>query len=191
MKKNLCKILSCVGIVSLLVNVILIGSFISTKEQYNPYRDWVNYVVTLRMDKQSDIFYMYSVYLKSFQDNDISIDELSGYTLAVLEFSNPEIIQGAFDLKSKQNEQINKLFQEISHAGCLHLSLEKIVDLEDQEMMQLQNLYLDLSNLLDRNKTDSSLAYYIFLDDFESDESIAVQNQTRDILSQIDTLLNQ
>ena len=71
------------------------------------------------------------------------------------------------------------------------ISLEKVVALEDQEMMQLQNLYLDLSNLLDRNKTDSSLAYYVFLDDFESDESIAVQNQTRDILSQIDTLLNQ
>ena len=68
MKNNLCKILSCVCIVSLFVNVILIGSFISIKEQYNPYCDWVDYVVTLRMDKQSDIFYMYSVYLKSFQD---------------------------------------------------------------------------------------------------------------------------
>jgi len=65
------------------------------------------------------------------------------------------------------------------------------VALEDQDIIQLQNLYLDLSNLLNRNKTNDSLAYYIFLDDFESSESIAMQNQTRKILSQIHILLNQ
>ena len=155
-----------------------------------PYQDWVEYVVTLRMDKQSDIFYTYSVYLKDFRDNTISIEELSGYALAVFEFSNPEIVQGALDLKSKQNEQIKNLFQEISNAGCLYTSLKEVKSLDDQELMQLQNLYLALSNLLDRNRTSNSLAYYIFLDDFESAESIALQNQTRDILLQINALLD-
>ena len=190
MKYTLGKILFGVCIVSLCLNVIVVSSFFSAKEQYDPYQDWVEYVVTLRMDKQSDIFYTYSVYLKDFRDNTISIEELSGYALAVFEFSNPEIVQGALDLKSKQNEQIKNLFQEISNAGCLYTSLKEVKSLDDQELMQLQNLYLALSNLLDRNRTSNSLAYYIFLDDFESAESIALQNQTRDILLQINALLD-
>lgn len=190
MKNTLCKIISCTCIFSLCFNFILVGSFISTREQYNPYCDWMNYATTLRIDKQSDIFYMYSVYLKNFRENNISIDELSGYSLAVLEFSNPEIVQGAFDLKATQNKEITELFQEILSAGCLYYSLDKLVSLEEHEIIQLQNLYLNLSNLLDRNKTDNSLAYYIFLDDFTSEESVALQKQTKEILSQINILLN-
>ena len=190
MKNTLFKIISCICIVSLCFNFVLIASFVPTKERYNPYHDWVDNTVTLRIDKQSDIFYMYSVYLKKLHDNTCSADELSGYALAVLEFSNPEIVQGAFDLRLKQNEQIKKLFQEISYAGYLYFSLEKVLTLEDREIIQLQNLYLDLSNLLDRNKTNKSLAYYIFLNDFESDRSIALQNQTKEILLQINILLD-
>lgn len=191
MKHNLCKIIFCVCVVSLCLNFLFIGSIISAKEQYDPYQDWTDYVVTLRMDKQSDIFYTYAAYLESLRNHTASLDELSGYARAVFEFSNPEIVQGALNLQANQNEQMKKLLQEISYAGCLYPALEKIAALEDQEIVQLQNLYLDLSDLLNRNNTSASLAYYIFLDDFESDESLALQNQTRERISQIHTLLEQ
>jgi len=49
MKNTLCKIIFCVSIVSLCLNFILIGLLFSTKEHYDPYQDWADYVVTFRM----------------------------------------------------------------------------------------------------------------------------------------------
>ena len=119
MKKYFIIIVSCICIISLVLNVVVINKYYEEKNAYDPAADWTDYSVRLRMTKQSDVFYEYSRYLKKIADNTASWDELYGFASAVRYFSNPEIVQGAINIKAGDNEEIRLLFDRILSAGLV------------------------------------------------------------------------
>ena len=178
MKKYFIIIVSCICIISLVLNVVVINKYYEEKNAYDPAADWTDYSVRLRMTKQSDVFYEYSRYLKKIADNTASWDELYGFASAVRYFSNPEIVQGAINIKAGDNEEIRLLFDRILSAGfVVWQKFDELSAFEEEELLELQQIYADLEYLLNVNHQEKSFTYYVQQDDFTSDESLKVQDE--------------
>ena len=178
MKKYFIIIVSCICIISLVLNVVVINKYYEEKNAYDPAADWTDYSVRLRMTKQSDVFYEYSRYLKKIADNTASWDELYGFASAVRYFSNPEIVQGAINIKAGDNEEIRLLFDRILSAGfVVWQKFDELSAFEEEELLELQQIYADLEYLLNVNHQEKSFTYYVQHDDFTSDESLKVQDE--------------
>ena len=178
MKKYFIIIVSCICIISLVLNVVVINKYYEEKNAYDPAADWTDYSVLLRMTKQSDVFYEYSRYLKKIADNTASWDELYGFASAVRYFSNPEIVQGAINIKAGDNEEIRLLFDRILSAGfVVWQKFDELSAFEEEELLELQQIYADLEYLLSSNNQEKSFTYYVQHDDFTSDESLKVQDE--------------
>lgn len=178
MKKYFIIIVSCICIISLVLNVVVINKYYEEKNAYDPAADWTDYSVRLRMTKQSDVFYEYSRYLKKIADNTASWDELYGFASAVRYFSNPEIVQGAINIKAGDNEEIRLLFDRILSAGfVVWQKFDELSAFEEEELLELQQIYADLEYLLSSNNQEKSFTYYVQQDDFTSNESRKVQDE--------------
>ena len=178
MKKYFIIIVSCICIISLVLNVVVINKYYEEKNAYDPAADWTDYSVLLRMTKQSDVFYEYSRYLKKIADNTASWDELYGFASAVRYFSNPEIVQGAINIKAGDNEEIRSLFDRILSAGfVVWQKFDELSAFEEEELLELQQIYADLEYLLSSNNQEKSFTYYVQQDDFTSNESLKVQDE--------------
>ena len=178
MKKYFIIIVSCICIISLVLNVVVINKYYEEKNAYDPAADWTDYSVRLRMTKQSDVFYEYSRYLKKIADNTASWDELYGFASAVRYFSNPEIVQGAINIKAGDNEEIRLLFDRILSAGfVVWQKFDELSAFEEEELLEMQQTYSDLEYLLNVNHQEKSFTYYVQHDDFTSDESLKVQDE--------------
>ena len=178
MKKYFIIIVSCICIISLVLNVVVINKYYEEKNAYDPAADWTDYSVRLRMTKQSDVFYEYSRYLKKIANNTASWDELYGFASAVRYFSNPEIVQGAINIKAGDNEEIRSLFDRILSAGfVVWQKFDELSAFEEEELLELQQIYADLEYLLSSNNQEKSFTYYVQHDDFTSDESLKVQDE--------------
>ena len=178
MKKYFIIIVSCICIISLVLNVVVINKYYEEKNAYDPVADWNDYSVRLRMTKQSDVFYEYSRYLKKIANNTASWDELYGFASAVRYFSNPEIVQGAINIKAGDNEEIRAVFDSILFAGfVVWQKFDEISAFEEEELLEIQQIYADLEYLLNSNNQEKSFTYYVQHDDFTSDESQKVQDE--------------
>ena len=178
MKKYFIIIVSCICIISLVLNVVVINKYYEEKNAYDPAADWTDYSVRLRMTKQSDVFYEYSRYLKKIANNTASWDELYGFASAVRYFSNPEIVQGAINIKAGDNEEIRAVFDSILFAGfVVWQKFDEISAFEEEELLEIQQIYADLEYLLNSNNQEKSFTYYVQHDDFTSDESQKVQDE--------------
>ena len=178
MKKYFTIIVTCICILSLVLNVVVINKYYEEKNAYDPAADWTDYSVRLRMTKQSDVFYEYSRYLKKIANNTASWDELYGFASAVRYFSNPEIVQGAINIKAGDNEEIRAVFDSILFAGfVVWQKFDEISAFEEEELLEIQQIYADLEYLLNSNNQEKSFTYYVQHDDFTSDESLKVQDE--------------
>ena len=178
MKKYRTAIISCICVLSVILNICLINNYYEEKSAYDPAADWTDYSVRLRMTKQSDVFYEYSRYLKKIADNTASWDELYGFASAVRYFSNPEIVQGAINIKVGDNKEVRSLFSRILWAGSVMANkVNELPDFEKEELLEMQQTYADLEYLLNSNHKEKSFTYHVQHDDFTSDESIKVQDQ--------------
>ena len=192
MKKYFIIIVSCICIISLVLNVVVINKYYEEKNAYDPAADWTDYSVLLRMTKQSDVFYEYSRYLKKIADNTASWDELYGFASAVRYFSNPEIVQGAINIKAGDNEEIRLLFDRILSAGfVVWQKFDELSAFEEEELLELQQIYADLEYLLSSNNQEKSFTYYVQHDDFTSDESIKVQDEVIEKLKVLERLFGE
>ena len=192
MKKYFTIIVTCICILSLVLNVVVINKYYEEKNAYDPVADWNDYSVLLRMYKQSDVFYEYSRYLKKIADNTTSWDELYGFASAVRYFSNPEIVQGAINIKAGDNEEIRLLFDRILSAGfVVWQKFDELSAFEEEELLELQQIYADLEYLLSSNNQEKSFTYYVQHDDFTSDESIKVQDEVIEKLKVLERLFGE
>ena len=178
MKKKFVVIVSCICVLSVILNICLINNYYEEKNAYDPVADWTDYSVRLRMTKQSYVFDTYSIYLKRIINNESSWDKLYGYAHAVRDFSSPEIVQGAINIKVGDNELIRSLFSRILWAGSVMANkVDELHDFEEETLLEMQQIYTDLEYLLNVDHKEKSFTYYVQHDDFTSDESIKVQDQ--------------
>ena len=178
MKKYFIIIVSCICRISFVLHGVGINKYYEEKNGCDPAADWTDYSVLLRMTKQSDVFYEYSRYLKKIADNTASWDELYGFASAVRYFSNPEIVQGAINIKAGDNEEIRSLFDRILSAGfVVWQKFDELSAFEEEELLELQQIYADLEYLLSSNNQEKSFTYYVQQDDFTSNESLKVQDE--------------
>ena len=83
MKKHWSIILVCLCWVSLVLNFLLLDNYLNEKNKYDLYRDWTEYSVKLRLDKERDIFADYAEYLTKIMNNTGSIGDLANYARAM------------------------------------------------------------------------------------------------------------
>ena len=178
MKKYFIIIVSCICIISLVLNVVVINKYYEEKNAYDPAADWTDYSVRLRMYKQGYVFDAYSEYLQEIIDKESSWDKLYGYAHAVKDFSYPELVQGDIDEKVGDNELVKSLFSRILWAGwVMEFELDELSTFEEEELIEMQQTYADLEYLLNVDHKEKSFTYYVQHDDFTSDESLKVQDE--------------
>ena len=178
MKKYFIIIVSCICIISLVLNVVVINKYYEEKNAYDPAADWTDYSVRLRMYKQGYVFDAYSEYLQEIIDKESSWDKLSAYAQAVKDFSYPELVQGDIDVKVGDNELVKSLFSRIFWAGwVMAFENDEVATFAEEELLEMQQTYSDLEYLLNVNHQEKSFTYYVQHDDFTSDESLKVQDE--------------
>ena len=178
MKKYFTIIVTCICILSLVLNVVVINKYYKEKNAYDPVSDWNDYSVLLRMYKQGYVFDAYSEYLQEIIDKESSWDKLSAYAQAVKDFSYPELVQGDIDVKVGDNELVKSLFSRMFWAGwVMAFENDEVATFAEEELLEMQQIYADLEYLLNVNHQEKSFTYYVQHDDFTSDESLKVQDQ--------------
>ena len=191
MKRYFIGILSCIGLISLLLNGVWINNYFDDKKQYDRYKDWSEYSVKLRLDKQSDIFMAYEEYLLGIIENTDTINDLSNYARAVFEFSSPEIVAGAINQREEEYKELNGLLQDILVAGTVvYSNIERVAEFDVDQLQQLRKICADLHYLLNSNNEEKSFTYYLQNNDFKSEASLNVQNQIKDNIEQLNDLFD-
>lgn len=179
--------------ISMLLNIYFINDKVFRDKNYDDPSDWIDYAVTLRLDKQGDIFHNYAGYLKQIRQEEYYFDEFVGYCKAAGRLCQPELMAGAFYMESEKaenSEDIQYLFHRISVCGILHSDEQQLRKMSDTQLLQLQTCYEELEELMNRNRENQSLAYYVLMDEYDSKESKEVQMQTLAVIDEIDSVLD-
>lgn len=190
MKKHWSIILVCLCGVSLVLNFLLLDNYLNEKNKYDPYRDWTEHSVKLRLDKERDIFADYAEYLTKIMNNTGLIDDLANYARAVTEFSSPEIVGGAVNQREEEHKELGSLLTDILAAGAVvYPNIEKIAAFDNDSLQQMRQIYADLHYLLNANNEENSFNFYLQSNDFTSEASRDVQNKIKEKLAQLNELL--
>ena len=190
MKKHWSIILVCLCGVFLVLNFLLLDNYLNAKNKYDPYRDWTEYSVKLRLDKERDIFADYAEYLIKIMNNTGLIDDLANYARAVTEFSSPEIVGAAVNQREEEHKELGSLLTDILAAGAVvYPNIEKIAAFDNDSLQQMRQIYADLHYLLNANNEENSFTFYLQSNDFTSEASRDVQNKIKEKLAQLNELL--
>ena len=82
--------------ISMLLNIYFINDKVFRDKNYDDPSDWIDYAVTLRLDKQGDIFHNYAGYLKQIRQDEYYFDEFVGYFKAAGRLCYLELLSVAF-----------------------------------------------------------------------------------------------
>ena len=135
----------------------------------------------------------YDKYVCALKNDKELFDEFVGYCKAAGRLCQPELMAGAFYMESEKaenSEDIQYLFHRISVCGILHSDEQQLRKMSDTQLLQLQTCYEELEELMNRNRENQSLAYYVLMDEYDSKESREVQMQTLAVIDEIDSVLD-
>lgn len=174
-------------IVSVCLNIYLYSDMTKLTKDSSKIDDYLKYVIVLKLDRQSDIFYKLGNFVDEINKGSLSFNELNSYLSGIKEFSQNDILHGVNEIIFKDNKELVDILTRITESTAISDGvLEKI---SDYELNNLKENYYRLSLLLNRNNKNNSLTYYI-LNNVNNSDLKRILNEINSNLSEIEEILN-
>lgn len=176
-------------------SVLIIVLLVSLCQTYQNYRDiqdkdavttdYLNYLIVLRLGRQSDIYFMCNHYLQEIETQTSQTNDLAQYLAGVKVFTQQEMIDGVYEIMLSDYEDLQELIRRI--CGSNNISVDKINKMTSKEIKSIEKIYIELSEYLNRNNKEESLTYYILHEDLENNN---VAEQVDVLINEINALLD-
>lgn len=173
-------------IVSLLFNINQIRYIKSINHQNRKISNYMKYVAQNRLNRQRWICESISLDLDKIKNGDMTVDELTAYLSGVREFTHPDLVEGVFNETYSSNSDILKLLKKFMGSG--NIIKDSLVNLSSKDIDELIEKYDRLVDLLDGNKKENSIIYYIEKDELDNPQFIEMIDEIDVILDEIDAI---
>ncbi len=173
-------------IVSLLFNIYQIRYIKSINHQNRKISNYMKYVAQNRLNRQRWICESISLDLDKIKNGDMTVDELTAYLSGVREFTHPDLVEGVFNETYSSNSDILKLLKKFMGSG--NIIKDSLVNLSSKDIDELIEKYDRLVDLLDGNKKENSIIYYIEKDELDNPQFIEMIDEIDVILDEIDAI---
>ena len=169
MKKHFSKRVTILILLSLYLVIVLFCSVTLFHEVSRPRESKkildeitpeIRLTYTYRFDQESDIFFLLSYYIDGIIDETKTLDELEGFIEGVSIFLRNDTVNLVFPYLDLSDSSLDVLWSNLNQY-ILNISdkLSLITNLEHNELENLSEAYLNLSNHFNRNCNDSLGAY--------------------------------
>ncbi len=149
------------------------------------YNNYLQYLIILRLDRQSDIYYMFSSYIDNLINDKDSINDFSNFISGINVFTHTEMIEGAYNIVYEKNDaELIKLLNRISLSNSVRK--EELSKLNKDGLNKLKQYYTELSNVLNRNQEKNSLTYFISISDYSDEGYKTIRNEINALLDAVD-----
>lgn len=174
-------------IISVCLNIYLYSNMIKLKKDSSTINEYLRYLLVLKLDRQSDIFYKLGNFIDQIEKDSLSPDEFNLYLSGTKEFSQNDIIHGVNEIVFEDDKEMVDILTRITRVAAT--SDDILENAYNNELNNLQERYYSLSSLLNRNNKDSSLTYYI-LNDIENLDVEKLLKEIKLNLYEMETILN-
>lgn len=179
-------IVGTVGIAVLLAATVgVYSTFSNSSQAVSEYRGYIQHLVSVRLDKQNDVYYQLGELIKELVDGKVTAEQIEAFCSGVTIFTRDDLTDGACDIVCGDEREPQSTLRSLLYAGS-DISAEQLQQLSDSELDSLAELCFDLCDCCDRGKAERSLAHFISVQEFGSDEYLEALQATNHLLSLFD-----
>lgn len=172
-----------IGIAVLLAATVgVYSTFSNSSQAVSEYRGYIQHLVSVRLDKQNDVYYHLGELIKELVDGKVTAEQIEAFCSGVTIFTRDDLTDGACDIVCGDERELQSTLRSLLYAGS-DIGAEQLQQLSDSELELLAELCKNLGDCCDRGKTDQSLAYFISIQDFSSDTYSDALQTTDGLLS--------
>lgn len=154
----------------------------NSSQTVSEYRGYIQHLVSVRLDKQNDVYYQLGELIKELVDGKVTAEQIEAFCSGVTIFTRDELAVGACDIVCGDECELKSTLRNLLYAGS-DISAEQLQQLSDSELELLAELCFELCDCCDRGKADRTLAHFISVQEFGSDEYLEELQVTNDLLT--------
>lgn len=178
-----------VGIVVLLAAMVgVCSTFSNSSQAVSEYRGYIQHLVSVRLDKQNDVYYQLGGMIEDFVDGKTTAEQIEVFCSGVTIFTRDELTDGAYGIVCGDERELQSTLRSLLYAGG-DISAEQLQQLTDSELDSLAELCFALGDCCDRGRADRTLAHFISIQEFGSDEYLEELQTTKDLLTRLINIL--
>ena len=178
-----------IGIAVLLAATVgVYSTFSNSSQAVSEYQGYIQHLVSVRLDKQNDVYYHLGELIKELVDGKVTAEQIEAFCSGVTIFTRDDLTDGACDIVCGDERELQSTLRSLLYAGS-DISAEQLQQLSDSELESLAELCFELCDCCDRGKADLTLAHFISVQEFGSDEYLEELQATNDFLARFTDMI--